>query len=203
MATTTLHPPSTCGRRRRTVPRALIVLAAFLAANASGGVAQAALSIEEGSRVRVTAPSLGLNEAVGTVQGATSEALVVQLEYPRRVVTVDRADITGMDVSVAQERKLRKSLGVGMLIGAGSGVVIGLASGDDEGTFLAFSAEEKAMAAGLGLGLVGGAVGLIVGAINTHDVWSSTLPPELDMTVLSLIHEGGAGVQLSFALRVP
>jgi hypothetical protein len=84
-----------------------------------------------------------------------------------------------------------RSLGIGMLIGAGSGVVIGLASGDDEGTFLAFSAEEKAAAAGIGLGLVGGAVGLIVGALNAHDVWSSTLPANLDLAVLPLVHGDG------------
>ena len=197
-----LNPPSTYGRRRRIVPCALVVAVAFGAANAPGVVAQARPSIEPGSRVRITAPSLGLNEAIGTVQGATREELVVQLEYPRRVATVDRSDITGMDVSVGQERKVLKGLGVGMLIGAGSGVVIGLASGDDEGTFLAFTAEEKALMAGLVLGLAGGAVGLIVGAIDTHDVWSPTLPENLDLAVLPLMHEGGAGVHVSFALRV-
>lgn len=203
MWATTLYRQAAPGQRHYATLRTLIIAFASLAATASPALSQTAPAIEQGDRVRITAPSLALTEAVGTVQEATSEALVVQFEYPRRVATVDRSDITGMDVSVRQERRVLKGLGVGMLIGAGSGVIIGLASGDDEGTFFAFSAEEKAAMAGIGLGLVGGAVGLVVGAINTHDVWSSTLPANLDVAVLPLMRDGGAGVHLSFALRVP
>jgi hypothetical protein len=180
----------------------MIIAGAASLANASRGVAQTAPLVEEGSRVRITSPSLGLTEAVGTVQGATDEELVVRFEYPRRLATVDRSDITGMDISVRRERKVLKGLGVGVLVGASSGVLIGLASGDDEGSFLAFTAEEKAMIAGLGLGLVGGAVGLIVGALNRNDVWAPTLPNDVDVAVLPIVRAGAAGVQVSFALRV-
>jgi hypothetical protein len=144
-----------------------------------------------------------LTEAVGIVQEATNEEIVVQFEYPRRLATVDRSDITGLDVSVERERKVLKGLGVGALVGAGTGVVIGLASGDDEGTFLAFTAEEKALVMGIGLGAVGGVVGLIVGALDRNDVWSSTLPIDLDVAVLPVLRAGGAGVHLGLALRVP
>jgi hypothetical protein len=189
------------GLGRRAVILALAVAGA-LSAKGTGVLAQTAPSVEEGSRVRITAPSLGLTEAVGIVQEATNEELVVQFEYPRRLATVDRSDITGLDVSVERQRKVLKGLGVGALVGAGSGVLIGLASGDDEG-FLALTAEEKAVIMGIGLGAVGGVVGLVVGALDRNDVWSSTLPIDLDVAVLPVLRAGGAGVHLGLALRVP
>jgi hypothetical protein len=56
---------------------AFILVAAVMAADVSSVVGQVAPSISQGSRVRITAASLELSEAVGTVQEATREALVV------------------------------------------------------------------------------------------------------------------------------
>ena len=80
-------------------------------------VGQVTAPIVPGSRVRLTAPSLGLSEAVGTVQEATDEALLVQFEYPARTETVDRSEIAAMDVSTQGQRKVLKSVGVGFLVG--------------------------------------------------------------------------------------
>ena len=177
-----------------------LVIAA-LVADASSVVGQVA-SILPGSRVRLTAPSLGLSEAVGTVREATDEALVVQFEFPARVGTIDRTEIAAMDVSIRRERKVLRSMGVGLLIGAGSGALLGLASGDDDPRqWFAFSAEEKAVIAGIGLGLTGGLVGLVTGLLRKRDVWSSALPANVDLNVLPLVREGGAGVHVGLALR--
>ena len=156
-------------------------------------------SISQGSRVRITAASLELSEAVGTVQEATREALVVQFEYPRRVATVDRSEIGKMDISIQQQRKVLKSFGGGLLVGAGSGAVIGLASGDDQNCFICFTAEEKALVGGAALGLAGGAVGLILGLVRRRDVWSPMLPGDVDLTVQPLVHEGGVGLHVGLA----
>ena len=172
-----------------------------LAADVSSVGGQVAPSLGQGSRVRITAPSLGLNEAVGAVQEATDEAFVIQFEFPRRVGPVERSEIAAMDVSIQRQRKVLKGLGVGLLLGAASGVVIGLASGDDEGGLIAFTAEEKALMAGAMLGLTGGVVGLIVGLVRRHDVWSPVLPGDVDLTVLPLVREGGAGLHVGLALR--
>ena len=180
---------------------AFVLALALLAADASSVVGQVTASTVPGSRVRLTAPYLGLSEAIGTVQEATDEALVVRFEYPRRLETVDRSEITAMEVSTRGQRKVLKSVGVGFLVGAVSGVLIGFLSGDDQGSFLAFTAEEKAVIFGIGLGLTGAAAGLVVGLLRRPDVWSPTLPANVDLTILPVVRERGAGVHLGLALR--
>jgi hypothetical protein len=186
--------------RRFSMPAFLIVLAA-LAADVSSVAGQVTPSVMPGSRVRLSAPSLGLSEAVGTVKEATDEALVVQFEYPRRVGTVDRSEIGKLDISIERERKVLKSLGVGLLIGASSGAVIGLASGDDQNCFICFTAEEKALVGGAMLGLTGGVVGLFVGLARPQEIWSPMLPEDVDLTVLPLVGDGGPGLHVGFGLR--
>ncbi len=180
----------------------LVIVLAVLVAEASSVVAQVTPTIGPGSRVRLTASSLGLSEAVGTVQEATDEALVVQFEFPARLETVERSEIAAMEVSIQGQRKVLKSVGVGLLVGAVTGVAAGLASGDDDpNRFLAFSAGEKAAIGGVVLGLTGATVGLIVGSVRRHEVWSPVVPENVDLTVLPLVREGGAGVHVGFALR--
>ncbi len=72
---------------------------------------------------------------------ATDEALVVQFEYPQRVGTVDRSESGKLDVSIQPQRKVLKSVGVGLLVGVGTGAM---------------------------LGLTGAVVGLIVGLVRRH-----------------------------------
>ena len=106
-----------------------------------------------------------------------------------------------METSTPGQRKVLKSVGIGFLVGAGTGVLIGLASGDDQGSFLAYTAEEKAAMAGVALGLTGAAVGLIVGLVRRQDVWSPALPANVDLTVLPFVRERGTGVHVGLALR--
>ena len=181
---------------------AFVLVAAVMAADVSSVVGQVAPSISQGSRVRITAASLELSEAVGTVQDATREALVVQFEDPRRVVTVDRSEIGKMDISIQQQRNVLKGVGAGLLVGAGSGALIGLASGDDENCFICFTAEEKALVGAAALGLAGGAVGLIFGLVRQWDVWSPMLPGDVNLTVQPLVREGGVRLHVGLAFRL-
>lgn len=89
------------------------------AADVSAVVGQVAPPIGQGSRVRITAPSLGLNEAVGTVQEATDEAFIVQFEFPRSVRPFERSEIAAMDISIGRQRKVLQGLGVGLLVRCG------------------------------------------------------------------------------------
>lgn len=89
----------------------------------------------------------------------------------------DVAVATASRVTVVDRRRgAREGLGVGALVGVLAGAVIGLSSGDDEcGDDLClfqFSAGEKAVLAGLGLGVAGSLAGMLVGAaIGSRDVY--------------------------------
>ena len=177
---------------------AFVLALAVLAADVSSVVGQVTPLIGPGSRVRLTAPSLGLSEAIGTVQEATDEALVVQFEFPARVGTVDRSEIAEMDVLIGRERRGLQGLGVGFLAGAGAGALIGLVSGDDDRQqWFSFTAEQKA---GIFAGFFG-VIGGVVGMLTHHEVWSPALPGAVDLTVLPLVRERAPALHVGLALR--
>ncbi len=93
-------------------------------------------------------------------------------------------------------------MGLGLAVGAGTGVLVGLGSGDDDPQqWFALSAEEKAAVFGLGLGLTGGAVGLVIGLLNRHDVWTPTVPENVDLNVLPRVSASGTGLHVGLAFR--
>ena len=67
-------------------------------------------------------------------------------------------------INFRKKNAIGKSMGYGALIGFGLGAVIGLASGDDKGGFISFTAEEKALAAGIFLTIPGAIIGALVGS---------------------------------------
>ncbi len=106
-----------------------------------------------------------------------------------RLILFDSIALTDADVrigDVAQIKVRKKSsflsdLGTGILIGGATGAVLGLASGDDKNMFFPWTAAQKALAYGLGLGVLGGGVGGIVGAISGESIdLGSISPPDLD-----------------------
>jgi hypothetical protein len=72
-------------------------------------------------------------------------------------------------VIVRKESKMLSSMGNGFLIGAGIGAVLGLASGDDEGYVINFSAGTKALIFGAGLGIIGAIIGIAIGSGQSED----------------------------------
>lgn len=66
-------------------------------------------------------------------------------------------------IKLSSRGKLGRSVAAGAAIGAGSGLILGFASGDDQEGFLTFSKEEKAIISGIMLGLMGAMIGLFVG----------------------------------------
>ena len=99
-----------------------------------------------------------------------------------------------------------KGMGLGLAIGAGGGVLMGLASGDDPSNqFIAFSAGQKAAALGVLLGGTGAVIGLIAGASSWRDVWEPTEPAasaHRDVTVVPFTTERGTGLRLGLSLPV-
>lgn len=58
-----------------------------------------------------------------------------------------------------------RGLAIGLTSGFAAGAIIGLISGDDTSGWFRLSAGEKAMAAGIGLGITGGVIGVLVGSL--------------------------------------
>ena len=83
------------------------------------------------------------------------------------LVTIEKNQIK--NVLIPGETKTLPYMGWGALIGAGLGAIIGFASGDDTEGWLRFSAGEKALGAGIALGLLGVVTGLIVGISTSTD----------------------------------
>lgn len=185
---------------------ALLCAAAVIAQDPSPAVAQAEPSVGVGSRVRITSPSLRLKAATGSVREATDGTLLVQLDNPRHVIRIERDAITALDVSIQSHRRVLKGLGMGALAGAGGGALLGLLSGDDPpGTFLAWTAEEKALIGGAFFGATGAVVGLIAGALTRSDVWTPAMAgptPPVGVSLLPFTSERGTGLRVGFSVPV-
>ena len=70
---------------------------------------------------------------------------------------------------------------IGLLVGAGVGAVIGLASGDDpSGTFLGTTASEKAAIGAVAVGVVGIVIGYAIASSGQHDRLLVSVGPQRD-----------------------
>jgi len=86
-------------------------------------------------------------------------------------LSVDIADIKV--IRIVKKSKVLKGMGIGLLIGAGGGALLGFAMGEPEYqspglSFRDFTAEQKALVLGVLLGAFGLAIGGLVGK-NTKD----------------------------------
>ncbi|HTL06056.1 MAG TPA: hypothetical protein VL241_09940 [Gemmatimonadales bacterium] len=111
----------------------------------------------------------------GTLEGIAGDTLFIRPVSGAMTLAVAPGD--GRTVLYYNGR--RSSLGRGALIGTGIGAtlgaVIGLTTGEDcgaGGEFLCFDRGTLAAAGALTLGAGGLAVGLIAGALSSHEVWT-------------------------------
>jgi hypothetical protein len=72
-------------------------------------------------------------------------------------------------IQILKKSKFFEGLGYGLLIGGGSGALLGLLSGNDQGGFFRFSAGEKALMGGIGFAILGAPIGGVLGAIAGID----------------------------------
>ena len=168
----------------------------LLLTNASPGFGQLA-TLEPGSRVRITAPIYGIEQAVGTVQDTTEGALTVEFESllaPQGATawTVQKTNITDFEISIDQRRYGFRGLGIGFFSGILAGAMAGYLSGIGEKDTFDFG--DHLLPLARALGIAGGVGGLIIGSMRQDDVWvphspvggvTSTGPPR-DGGVLGL-----------------
>lgn len=142
--------------------------------------------VQLGSRIRVTAPALGLNKTVGRFQGLLADSLRLDS------TVVPLRSISRLEVSRGRSSAWSKGLVMGLAGGALAGVALG-ASACEEG--FVFSAGSCVAAAGLGGGLAGMLVGGVVGAFIRHEKWAP-------LHLQPLIAERSGGLRLGITLAI-
>ncbi len=165
-------PLSLISTRRRLLLASGVGSLLFLM-SASAGSGQLA-TLEPGSRVRITAPIYGIEDALGTVEDTPAGALIVGFESlppPQGATawTLRNSNITDLEVSIDQRRFGFKGLGIGffsgILVGAAAGLLAGTGQDDD------FESDFKVVPLAGAFALAGGAAGLVIGSMRQDDVW--------------------------------
>jgi len=135
-------------------------------------------AITAGTRVRVTSRVHDYNRKVATVNELRGDSVV--LVAGSRPVTMALSDLDQIQVSVGRRRTVLRGMLAGGLIGAVGGAVIGAVTYQPCEGFCLFvpdNAAEAGVLTGTVLGVVGVAVGGIVGAFNTTDRWGPATAP--------------------------
>ena len=121
---------------------------------------------------------------------------------PKTSETSNSADFIEVPLQKIKSIKFRKvgALATGALVGASAGILIGasigMASGDDDGQYINFSAEEKALGAAISLLTPGLIIGMLVGAsgkkieINGSQEEFELIKNELRLYILPLAVDG-------------
>ena len=120
-----------------------------------------------GDRVRVT--SGVYQPLVSQVKAISADSLVVSANGTD--VHLAMAQVSLLEKGVGQKSQFLTGGLIGLLAGAGVGAIAGLASGDDPPGWFSFTAEQKAIMGAVVLGGIGGAVGLIAGALIKTERW--------------------------------
>jgi len=162
-------------------------------------------TLESGSRVRISAPLYGIEDAVGTVQDTPIGALVVGFETvppPQGATawTLRNSNITDLEVSIDQRRYGFKGFGIGffsgIIIGAAAGFLAGRGQDDD------FESDYKVIPLAGAFAVAGGATGLVLGSLKQTDVWVPTsLETSVGLAGRPSLSNGIPRLELGFALR--
>jgi hypothetical protein len=162
-------------------PLHVALLAMALAVGAPLLVAQQPFPMEPDQRVRISSSG---QRGVFVVQTVGSGELMLVEVASGRVLTISNGSITRLDVSRgARPRSAAFGRGftLGFTGGALVGIATGIAAGDDvcppsSWCLFQMSAEEKALAGGIGFGALGGLAGGIIGAAWPGERWQRIAP---------------------------
>ena len=140
-----------------------------------------AIQVDAGSRVRIAAPVFGAEKRVGTVVSLTRDTLVLRTGASTAFLPVATSEITALEVSSGTHTRKAKGALWGLLVGAGSGAILGYSlykepkcRNDGFGCIILIGPDSKASNAAfsaVGGGLVGVLVGTLLG-MRATDTWA-------------------------------
>jgi hypothetical protein len=129
------------------------------------------LRVDTGSRVRIAAPVFGSKQQVGTVVSLTRDTLVLRQGASTAFQSVATSDITALEVSSGTHTSKAKGAVWGLLIGAGSGAILGYTlykepkcDNQGLGCIVLFAPDTKASNAAFSA-VAGGVVGILAGTL--------------------------------------
>jgi len=149
-------------------------------------IAQKAVPLKPGDRLRVTAPKLNLEREVVTFVDLREDSLIVERTHlARREDSLVSINIT-MDISLSYITRLdargrRSAVGKGALWGALVGAVAGAVAGASVDQGIGFGDTPSALFAGVGA-LAGGALGALIGLSIETDGWKK-VPLDIPLVV--------------------
>ena len=146
----------------------LVLVSVLLAGSLAAQAPVSAQSLQPGTRVRVStvdAPSL---LRIGTVSAASVDSLWFLADGANTTLALPYGAISQLNVRVDRHSNAQRGAVIGVLAGAGTGIILGLA-GDDKGWF---TPGQNAVFEGIGLGALGLLVGGAIGAAFDTEEWS-------------------------------
>ena len=141
--------------------------------------------VEAGSRIRVTAPTVGADKLVGMCVEVDATRLRVQAEEQASPLTISLTDVTRLEVSQGRKSHALAGLGIGFLGGVVIGAVFGGAVASDIDVCDTNEENCKIIFAAVS-GFGGGLVGLFVGAQFESDRWEEVPLDRLRVSIAPL-----------------
>ena len=119
----------------------------------------------------------------GELLTVKTASILLRLSSEFKGVEINVNEIS--QIRINKKSKFFSGIGKGLLIGAGTGALLGLASGDDSSSgWFSFSASDKALMGGFLLGLGGIIVGGISGLMSGTDITASLTGPTSEKSAL-------------------
>lgn len=181
------------------MPSRILQVVAMLCISTAALSAQSATAPASGTRVRVNAKAAAIRNMTGTIQAPHGDSLVIRPDNRDTSVVIPMMLVQRVEVSRGVRRHVARGLGYGFLTGGALGVVLGLATRPPENNFLISSRSEQAVVGGIYLGVLGGVIGLVVGASSKTEDWTVTMgDARLRISATSTGSGTGFGGRLTF-----
>lgn len=99
----------------------------------------------------------------GVLYSADENAIKIAKNYSMDVSNLTSINYQNIDIlKIRRKGKVGKGAWIGALSGVGAGIILGLIDGDDEPGWFSYTKEEKALALGIYLGVVGTGIGALI-----------------------------------------
>jgi len=175
--------------------RLALVIGALAGIPNAAAVAQAA-ALHTGQRVRVTSAVEATPVRTGVIEALDPDTL--HLRHTGKAgdtvaTAIPMASIARVEVSRGRHSRWLTGLAIGMGAGAAGGAILGASSEDD----LLFSSGDKAVIGAVGFGMLGGAVGVVAGALTKSERWETVPANRVTVTLAP-----GPGGRLKLGFRI-